>query len=137
MADSKAQSNLGRFVTAAVERLAEKDPELYTILDNEYRRQANVLSMVASSSVADPSALICEAMTPMNVTAEGYPGRRFHAGCRHIDEIEQLAIDRVCDVFGAKFANVQCMTATSANDVLPRRAVWYASTRLAIPELSI
>jgi glycine hydroxymethyltransferase len=118
VADSKAHSNLGRFVTAAVERLAEQDPELYTMLDNEYRRQANVLSMVASSSVADPSALICEAMTPMNVTAEGYPGRRFHAGCRHIDEIEQLAIDRACEVFGAKFANVQVMTATNANEVV-------------------
>jgi glycine hydroxymethyltransferase len=61
-------SNLARFVSAAVERLGEADPELFTILDNEYRRQANVLTMVASASIADPSALICEAMTPMNVT---------------------------------------------------------------------
>ncbi len=118
MSDSIAQSNLGRFAAAAVARLADQDPELYTILDNEYRRQADVLSMVASSSVADPSALICEAMIAMNVTAEGYPGKRFHAGCRHIDEIEQLAIDRVCDVFGAKYANVQPMTATSANEIV-------------------
>jgi glycine hydroxymethyltransferase len=117
MADSNP-SNLARFAAAAVERLQREDPELYAILDNEYRRQANVLSMVASSSIADPSALICEATTPMNVTAEGYPGRRFHAGCRHIDEIEQLAIDRVCSVFGARFANVQPMTATSANEVV-------------------
>ncbi len=115
---TSTQTNLGRFVEAAVERLREQDPELYGILDAEYRRQAGVLSMVASSSVADPSALICEAMTPMNVTAEGYPGRRFHAGCRYIDEIEQLAIDRVCKVFGARYANVQVMTATSANEVV-------------------
>ena len=113
-----AQSNLARFAQVAVERLQSQDPELYTILDNEYRRQAGVLSMVASSSIADPSALFCEASTAMNVTAEGYPGRRFHAGCRHIDEIEQLAIDRVCKVFGARYANVQPMTATSANEVV-------------------
>ena len=112
------QSNLARFAQVAVERLQSQDPELYTILDNEYRRQAGVLSMVASSSIADPSALFCEASTAMNVTAEGYPGRRFHAGCRHIDEIEQLAIDRVCKVFGARYANVQPMTATSANEVV-------------------
>ncbi|MFT7464342.1 MAG: glycine hydroxymethyltransferase [Pseudohongiellaceae bacterium] len=118
MSDAKTQSNLARFAAAAVERLESEDPELFAMLENEYRRQANVLTMVASSSIADPSALICEATTAMNVTAEGYPGKRFHAGCRHIDEIEQLAIDRVCKVFGAKYANVQPMTATSANEVV-------------------
>ena len=118
MSDSMPSTNLSRFVLAAIERLQQKDPELYTILDNEYQRQANVLTMVASSSIADPSSLICEAMPAMNVTAEGYPGNRFHAGCRHIDEIEQLAIDRTKEVFGAKFVNVQAMTATSANEVV-------------------
>jgi glycine hydroxymethyltransferase len=118
MTDPASKSNLARFVNTAIERLERNDPELFAILENEYRRQANVLTMVASSSIADPSALICEAMTPMNVTAEGYPGHRFHAGCRHIDEIEQLAIDRVKSVFGAQFANVQPMTASSANEIV-------------------
>jgi glycine hydroxymethyltransferase len=118
MNDPTQDSNLARFVSAAVERLGKADPELFSILDNEYRRQANVLTMVASASIADPSALICEAMTPMNVTAEGYPGRRFHAGCRHIDEIERLAIHRVKKVFKAQFANVQPMTASSANEIV-------------------
>ena len=116
--NTTSTSDLARFAAAAVERLQRADPELFEILENEYRRQANVLTMVASSSIADPSALICEAMTPMNVTAEGYPGRRFHAGCRHIDEIEQLAIDRCKSVFGARYANVQPMSATSANEVV-------------------
>jgi glycine hydroxymethyltransferase len=118
MPDLKSKSHLARFAEAAVERLEREDPELYQILDNEYRRQANVLTMVASSSIADPSALICEAMPAMNVTAEGYPGRRFHAGCKHIDEIEQLAIDRVKKAFGARYANVQPMTATCANEIV-------------------
>jgi glycine hydroxymethyltransferase len=77
-----------------------------------------VLSMVASSSIADPSALVCEAMPTMNVTAEGYPGARFHAGCKHVDEIEQLAIDRACHAFGARYANVQPTCATSANEIV-------------------
>ena len=118
MPEPKSQSNLARFAQAAVERLEREDPELYNILDDEYRRQANVLTMVASSSIADPSALICEASVAMNVTAEGYPGRRFHAGCKHIDRIEQLAIDRVNKVFGARFTNVQPMTATCANEIV-------------------
>ena len=112
------QSNLARFVQAAIQRLQDRDPELFGILENEYVRQAHCLTMVASSSIADPSALICEASTAMNVTAEGYPGARFHAGCKHIDQIEQLAIDRAKKAFGAQFANVQPMSATSANEVV-------------------
>src|SRR5262245_15132665 len=112
------KTSLARFVHAAIERLEREDPELFAILENEYRRQANVLTMVASSSIADPSALICEATTPMNVTAEGYPGARFHTSYKHIDEIEQLAIDRAKASFGARYANVQPMTATSANEVV-------------------
>lgn len=119
MTDLKTRSSsLSRFAQAAIERLEREDPELYRILDAEYRRQANVLTMVASSSIADPSALICEAMPSMNVTAEGYPGARFHAGCRHIDEIENLAIERAKKAFGARFVNVQPMSATSANEVV-------------------
>jgi glycine hydroxymethyltransferase len=114
----KTETSLSRFFQAGIERLQREDPELYRILDDEYRRQAQVLSMVASSSVADPSALVCEAMPSMNVTAEGYPKARFHAGCKHIDEIEQLAIDRAKQVFGARYANVQVLSATNANEVV-------------------
>jgi len=118
MQDIEVQTDLARFLQTAVERLQKDDPELFRILEDEYRRQANVLTMVASSSIAEPSTLACEAMPTMNVTAEGYPGARFHAGCRHIDEIESLAIERACKVFGAQFANVQPMSATSANEVV-------------------
>lgn len=118
MTTTETWSNLSRFAQLAVERLQEEDPELFAILEAEYRRQANVLTMVASSSIADPSALICEAMPAMNVTAEGYPGARFHAGCRHIDEIETLAIERAKRVFGARYANVQPMSASSANEIV-------------------
>src|SRR5262245_53663993 len=118
MKPSGSTNDLAQFLATGIARLEREDPELFSILEREYRRQANVLTMVASSSIADPSALVCEAMPTMNVTAEGYPGARFHAGCRHIDEIEGLAIERAKRVFGARYANVQPMCATSANEIV-------------------
>lgn len=118
MQDLKTETNLARFLAAGVESLESQDPELHGILLDEYQRQNEVLTMVASSSIAQPAALVCESMPTMNVTAEGYPGARFHAGCRNIDRIEQLAIDRANALFGSRFANVQPMSATSANEVV-------------------
>lgn len=118
MPELDTQTDLARFTQAGIDRLRAEDPELFSILEKEYIRQSESLTMVASSSIADPSALICEAMPTMNVTAEGYPGARFHAGCKYIDEIENLAIERAKQVFGAKFVNVQVMSATSANEVV-------------------
>ncbi len=109
---------LKKYVNHGIEHLYDDDPTLYGLLDEEYQRQANVLTMVAASSVVDPSVLICESMVPVNVTAEGYPGARFHAGCRVIDKIEQLAIDRAKAAFKAQFANVQSHSATTANQVV-------------------
>ncbi|MCZ6674825.1 MAG: serine hydroxymethyltransferase, partial [Verrucomicrobia bacterium] len=109
---------LSKYVHRGIDHLYEDDPLLYGLLDDEYHRQANVLTMVAASSVVDPSVLICESMVPVNVTAEGYPGARFHAGCRVIDKIEQLAIDRAKEAFKAQYANVQCHSATTANQVV-------------------
>lgn len=74
--------------------------------------------MVASCSIVHPSILACQGMIPVNVTAEGYPGKRYHAGCREIDKIEQMAIDRAKNVFHAKYANVQPHSATTANEIV-------------------
>jgi glycine hydroxymethyltransferase len=112
------EPRLARFVRQGIETLHREDPELYSLLDREYERQASVLTMVAASSVVDPSVLICDSMVPANVTAEGYPQARFHAGCRVIDEIEQLAIDRAKAAFGARYANVQAHSATTANQIV-------------------
>ncbi len=113
-----ADDDLARFALAGIERLRAQDPELHGLLVHEYARQASVLTMVASSSIADPSALACEMMPTMNVTAEGYPRARFHAGCRHVDEIEQLALDRAQRLFGARYANVQPQSASAANEIV-------------------
>jgi glycine hydroxymethyltransferase len=112
---SKTKGKLQGFLCKGVESLAVNDPRLFSILEDEYQRQQNRLMMVASSSLVDPSVLACEASTPVNVTAEGYPGMRYHGGCENIDKIEQLAIDRAMHVFNARYANVQPHSATTAN----------------------
>jgi len=99
-------------------KLRQDDPLLYRLLAREQRRQQWTLAMVAASSVADPSVLACEGMTTTNVTAEGYPGARLHAGCHVVDAIEELAVERARSLFGASYANVQPHSGTSANSIL-------------------
>lgn len=112
------ESHLTSLSRRGIELLAEEDPLLHDILEKEYQRQMNTLALVASSSIIDPSVLACETSVASNVTAEGYPGRRFHAGCKYIDEIETLAINRAKAVFKAQYANVQPHCASSANQAV-------------------
>jgi glycine hydroxymethyltransferase len=114
MTDFKA-APLETFMATGLDRLRSDDPVLHDILVREFDRQSNVLSLVASSSVVDPSVLATQASVAVNVTAEGYPGRRYHAGCEVVDDIEQLAVDRARATFGAQYANVQSHSATNAN----------------------
>lgn len=109
---------LAKFAHRGIELLYRDDPVLFEVLDQEYRRQNNTLAMVAASSIADPSVLACEGMITGNVTTEGYPGARFHAGCAFVDEIERLAIERAKQAFQARYANVQPHSGTSANQVV-------------------
>jgi glycine hydroxymethyltransferase len=95
--------------------LAAEDPELHDVLVGEHHRQARTLSLVASCSPVDPSVLAAQSSIAVNVTAEGYPGRRYHAGCEVIDDIERLAIERAKRAFGAAYVNVQPHSATTAN----------------------
>ena len=113
-----SETILAKYVRRGIEHLNTDDPLLFELLAEEYHRQANTLTMVAASSIVDPSVLICDSMVPVNVTAEGYPGARFHAGCRVIDKIEQLAIARAKAAFGAQYANVQAHSATTANQIV-------------------
>jgi glycine hydroxymethyltransferase len=105
-------------MAVGLERLEREDPELFELLERELERQSNVLAMVAASSIAEPSILVCEGMPTTNVTTEGYPGRRYHGGCAVVDEIERLAIERAKQAFGARYANVQPHSGSSANAVV-------------------
>ncbi|EWM13726.1 serine hydroxymethyltransferase [Kutzneria sp. 744] len=106
---------LHALVQGGLSKLALEDPDLWDAMLAEQRRQAGTLSLVASSSVVDPSVLASQASVAVNVTAEGYPGRRYHAGCEAVDDIERLAVDRARRLFGARYANVQPHSATTAN----------------------
>lgn len=106
------------FAQQGIESLHDDDPLLYQLLHREHQRQGRVLTMVAASSIADPAVLACESMVLANVTTEGYPGARFHAGCAVVDEIEQLALARARAAFGAVYANVQPHSGSSANEIV-------------------
>jgi glycine hydroxymethyltransferase len=110
--------NLKKYMDEGIELLRQYDPVLYDLLAHEHRRQMNSLTMVAASSIADPSVLMCESMAISNTTTEGYPGARFHAGCEVADEIERLAIERAKTAFRAQYANVQPHSGTTANQVV-------------------
>lgn len=109
---------LERLTKTGIERLKNLDPILFNHLETEFKRQNNVLNLVAASSIADPSVLIAESMVTTNLTTEGYPGDRFHAGSEVIDKIENLAINRAKHLFNAQYANVQPHSGTSANQIV-------------------
>ena len=102
---------------SGLEQLAREDAELYELAAEEHWRQLHTLSMVASSSAADPAVLACQAMTINNLTTEGYPGNRFHSGCEVIDKVEELAVHRSKLAFKAQCANVQPHSGTGANQI--------------------
>lgn len=107
-----------RTLVRGAELLRQADPELHDLLDREQIRQHETLSLTAAASLADPSVLVCDASAAGNVTTEGYPGARYHAGCRDVDEIERLAVARAMTAFGASYANVQPHSGSTANEIV-------------------
>ncbi|HET7233648.1 MAG TPA: hypothetical protein VFJ16_26805, partial [Longimicrobium sp.] len=101
-----------------LDRLRGADPALWELIAREHQRQNETLTMVAASSIADPAVLACEGSSLLNTTTEGYPGARYHAGCEVVDLVERLAIERACRAFGARYANVQPHSGTSANQIV-------------------
>jgi glycine hydroxymethyltransferase len=109
---------LSSFYENALHAMELGDPALYGLLDDELHRQRETLALVASCSPVTPAALLAEGSFFANVTAEGYPGRRFHAGCVNVDKVEELAVERAKQAFGARYANVQPHSASTANQVV-------------------
>jgi glycine hydroxymethyltransferase len=95
--------------------LAELDPEIAAVLSQELGRQRGTLEMIASENFAPRAVMEAQGSVLTNKYAEGYPGRRYYGGCEYVDVAEQLAIDRVKDLFGAEFANVQPHSGAQAN----------------------
>lgn len=95
--------------------LADLDPAVHQAIAAELERQQGTLEMIASENFAPLAVMQAQGSVLTNKYAEGYPGRRYYGGCEHVDVIEQLAIDRLTALFGAKFANVQPHSGAQAN----------------------
>ena len=95
--------------------LAALDPDVFAALEKEKERQQTHIELIASENFTLPAILEAAASVLTNKYAEGYPGKRYYGGCEHVDTIEQLAIDRAKELFGAAHANVQPHSGSQAN----------------------
>ena len=95
--------------------LADFDPEIQAAIKGEEQRQEEHIELIASENYASPMVMEAQGSAFTNKYAEGYPGRRYYGGCEYADVVEQLAIDRACELFGAKYANVQPHSGSQAN----------------------
>ncbi|PHR56804.1 MAG: serine hydroxymethyltransferase [Robiginitomaculum sp.] len=104
--------NTTDFFTA---NLRDQDADLMASIDNELRRQQDQIELIASENIVSKAVLQAQGSVLTNKYAEGYPRKRYYGGCEYVDVTEQLAIDRVKTLFGAKFANVQPHSGSQAN----------------------
>ena len=95
--------------------LEQADKEIFDIIENELGRQTNHLEMIASENFTSPAVMETMGSVFTNKYAEGYPYKRYYGGCEFADQAEQLAIDRACEIFGCKYANVQPHSGSQAN----------------------
>lgn len=98
--------------------LAHTDPEIWAAIQAEHLRQEQHIELIASENYASPAVLAAQGTQLTNKYAEGYPGKRYYGGCEHVDVAEQLAIDRLKQLFGADAANVQPHCGASANEAV-------------------
>ena len=95
--------------------LKNQEPDIASIIDSEVKRQSNFLELIASENFTSKAVLEAVGSPLTNKYAEGYPGRRYYGGCIHVDEAENLAIDRAKKLFKAEYANVQPHSGSSSN----------------------
>src|SRR5436190_2379659 len=115
--------------------LTEVDPEIAAVLEGELRRQQGTLEMIASENFVPQAVLDAVGSVLTNKYAEGYPDKRYYGGCEIVDQIEQLAIDRAKELFGAEHANVQAHAGAQTNMAVYMTALQPGETILSL-ELS-
>ena len=98
--------------------IEQTDPEIFAAIQAENARQEQHIELIASENYASPAVMAAQGTQLTNKYAEGYPGKRYYGGCEHVDVAEQLAIDRVKQIFGADCANVQPHCGASANEAV-------------------
>ena len=94
------------------------DPEIWSAIQKENRRQEEHIELIASENYASPAVMAAQGGQMTNKYAEGYPGKRYYGGCEYVDIAEQLALDRVRRLFGAEAANVQPHSGAQANEAV-------------------
>ena len=99
----------------SMDYLAQFDPEIASQMQSEYHRQQRNIELIASENIASPAVIAAMGSVLTNKYAEGYPGKRYYGGCEVVDVIEQIAIDRAKQLFGAEYANVQPHSGAQAN----------------------
>ena len=127
-----AQQTFQQLTTAGLDQV---DPEIADLLGRELERQRGQIELIASENFTWPAVLEAIGSTPTNKYAEGYPGKRYYGGCEIVDEIEQLAIDRAKELFGADHANVQPHAGAQTNMAVYMAALKPGDTILSL-ELS-
>ena len=95
--------------------IADFDDELWQAIESEAIRQEEHIELIASENYASPRVMQAQGSVLTNKYAEGYPGKRYYGGCEYVDVAEQLAIDRVKELYGADYANVQPHSGSQAN----------------------
>ena len=98
--------------------VAQTDPETWAAIEAENRRQEEHIELIASENYASPAVMAAQGCQMTNKYAEGYPGKRYYGGCEYVDVVENLAIERVKQLFGAGFANVQANSGSQANQAV-------------------
>lgn len=100
------------------ETLADRDPAIFGAIGQELGRQRHEIELIASENIASRAVLEAQGSVMTNKYAEGYPGRRYYGGCHFVDIAENIAIERVCELFGCEFANVQPNSGSQANQAV-------------------
>lgn len=107
--------HVARLTKASGSSLALTDPEIFEAIEEEGKRQRQNIELIASENFTSPAVMEAQGSLLTNKYAEGYPGRRWYGGCEHVDVVEQIAIDRLKELFGADHANVQPHSGSQAN----------------------
>ncbi len=102
-------------VLATAATLQQSDPDVWRLISAEQERQDSTLEMIASENHTSPAVMAAVGSCLTNKYCEGYPGKRYYSGCRFYDDVERIAIDRACELFNCRFANVQPHSGANAN----------------------
>lgn len=110
--------NCAEYHNRLLDALQEADHDVHRLIDAEYERQRDTLQLIAAENQCSRAVLAALGTVVQNKTTEGFVGARFHGGCEIVDQLESLAVSRAKEVFGARYANVQPHSGTSANQIV-------------------